>query len=350
MILKSFKKLFTNTSSYKNIAHLLRNGKTYFNVKNAHSASEQILTPVTYEHKLIENNILDLEHYDFSYEQYQSFHAQYLNNSFFLNQVNKPVLEKIHEDLLFVSHIFDNFALQDIGVELILTGGAVRDFVLGKSSMIKDLDITVNFTNNYQQYLMYQGCHNISSVIQVLLKEQNIQYDKLLDMPKNLARTDYYDHLHHLLEEVIEIKGKHFPIQLLCTNNSKVLINEFDFDISKISLRFFSNYPYVKNVNMPVKIEEYIARLEYGSEFVSHALAKKLSYHNESKTEDQITSELISHFPRVAKKYPEFACDIFSKHDENYSFTKQLFDKVNMFQNLNNKFPSKDQKIKSHKI
>lgn len=350
MILASFKRLFTNTKSYKNVVHLLRQGKAYFNVNKKQPTSEQSLITPVYEHNLIENNIPEIQNYDFSYEQYQHFHQQYLNNNFFLNEFNKPVLEKIHEDLLYVSHIFDHFALQDIGIELILTGGAVRDFVLGKSEMIKDLDITVNFTTSYQQYLMYEGCHSMASVIEVLLNEKNIKYDKLLDMPKNLVRSDQYDHLHHLLQEVIEIKGKHFPIQLLCTNNSKVLINEFDFDISKISLRFFSNYPYFKNVKMPRSIEEYITRLEYGPEFVSHALAKKLSYHNGGKTEDQITSELVGHFPRVAKKYPEFTYDIFSKNDENYSFTKQLFDKAHMFQTLSHKLPSKEKKIKSQKI
>lgn len=335
MTIDSFKNIFIN--NYKNVVIVFN---SIFNlskdVKNNLQKTSNSMN-LEYQDKLITDNTTGIKEYDFSHLDYQNFHSQFLNNTFFLNEKNKPVLEKIHEDLTFVYDIFNFFKEQQIGVELVLTGGAIRDFILGKSEQIKDLDITVNITSNYQHFLMYQQCHTISSVIETVLREKNIHYDKLCDLSKNFELRGMYNNIHNLLEEVIEIKGKHFPIQLLCTTNSNTLIKNFDFDISKIGLRLFSDYKIFKEITFPESLEQYVSRLEYGAEFVSHVLSKKLSYHNGGKNNEQIMSELTNHFPRVALKYPDFVCDIFSPHDENYSFTKQLFDKALLFNQFNNK-------------
>lgn len=363
MILDYFKKIFKDTTIYKNIAHILEQG---FTRSSFNSTSDLSLNPLNFKtvqmddyelnHSVdfidipIESNSTSTKEYDFSQKDYLLFHSEFLNNAFFLNEKNKEILQKIHEELTFIKEIFSPFDTQKIPFEIILTGGSVRDFILGKSESIKDLDITISFKGEYKQYLMYQGCSDMASVIGILLKDKEIHYNKLSELKKNFEIQSQYAHMHHLLEEVVEFKGKYFPIQLLCTNNSHLLINNFDFDICKIGLRVFSNVFYLKQVNMPQSLEEYISRLEYGPEFISHVLAKKLSYHNDGKSKDQIISELVNHYPRIAAKYPDFTCDIFSPTDANYNFTKELFDKASIYNKLQHNSEHSLQKNKTRKI
>lgn len=351
-----FKKLFKDKVLLKTISNntisnpgILRHDTYLKMFSKKEIDTNGIHVEFVYENKPISSNRTEEKNYNFSQEEYLDFHSKYLNNNFFLNSKNRPVLEKIHEDLLNVFELFKPFQVQNVGLEIILTGGSIRDFILGKSDQIKDLDIAINISNNYKKYLMYDGLHNPSDVIGFLLKEKNIEFNHLTSLSKNFERVGQYNAIHNTLQDVIEFQGKHFPIQLLCTDKPQQLINNFDFDISKVSLHFYCDL-YYKNLKIPQKIEEYISRLEYGPEFISHVLQKKLSYHNEDKNEQQINSEIVNHFPRIFDKYPEFNCEIFSTHDKNYQFTKALLDKVFTFKKLEHNLVAKDKKNKTHKI
>lgn len=349
MLLDYFKKIFKHIKPSKEIDFIKSLGLSHSDTL-INSSPEDNDNPQEFKDIPIDFTKINTTAFTFSEEDYLKFHAQFLNNNFFLNEKNKVVLQKIHEELIFIKDIFSPFDTQKIPLEIILTGGSIRDFILGKSHSIKDLDITINFTNDYKKYLMYQGCSDMASVIAVLLKDKEIEYSKLSTLKKNFEIQSQYAHMNHLLEEVVEFKGKHFPIQLLCTNNSHLLINNFDFDICKVGLRIFSNLFYLKSANMPECLEEYVSRLEYGPEFISHVLSKKLSYHNAGKSKDQITSELVHHYPRIAAKYPDFSCDIFSPTDDNYNFTKEIFEKASIFNKLQHNLESTTQKTKIRKI
>lgn len=347
MILNYFKNILRYVQHFKKTSSIKSYGSTPLSLPLNQSIEKNFI------HTPIELTDYVQKEFHFSPEDYVQFQSQVLNNTFFLNEKNKEVLQKIHEELLYIKDIFSPFDTQKIPLEIILTGGALRDFILGKSDCIKDLDITIHFQNNYKQYSMYQGCHNMASVIDILLKDKHIEYSHLSELKKNFEITNQYAYMHNLLEEVIEFKGKNFPIQLLCTNNSSSLIQHFDFDICKVGLRFFCNHSYLKQVNIPECLEEYISRVEYDLNFLSHVLSKKLIYRNAGKEEAQITSELTQHYPRIAEKYPDFHCDISFKEDKNYPFTKQLFDKVSLFNQLKiekNNIPSHLKKNKTNKI
>lgn len=141
--------------------------------------------------------------YQFSNEEYQNFHNQILNNDFFLNTKNQIILQNIHEEILRLINLLEPLKIFGTKFELVLTGGALRDFILNKSEQINDLDITINLTNNYRNFKDKDKVDLITH----LLEKNKIDYYKLSDKKKQFDRIDMYKNLHHLLHDVIEIQG-----------------------------------------------------------------------------------------------------------------------------------------------
>ena len=308
-----------------------------------HFCDNDTMPSVIYEDKTIVKNqgFYSSNPYDYNEIDYLSFHKQYLNNDFFLLPNNKAALEKIHDDLQYLINIFKPLQDQGIGFEIVLTGGAIRDFILGKSHLIKDLDITINISRYYKQFIAYEEFNEQADLVAYLLKNNNIAYHKLSDMKVNFDRVDMYHQKHNLLEEVIELKGINFPIQLLFTTNSHHLIHNFDFDICKIGVRVFCTHNSFKHTHFPTDIAQYVSRLEYENSFVSHVLSKKLSYHNGGKNSQQINNELLHHATRLINKYPDYILDVFNKHDDNFSFSEQIVHKILSFHSLDQKLSNK---------
>lgn len=282
---------------------------------------------------------LKYDQLEFTYESYLHF----VNENF--SDTNLKEKEKlinlILEDLSIIHELFTPLRENEISYSILLTGGAVRDLILGKP--ISDLDLFIQIQENPIKFFRASN-QNIteksSSLIEYLIKNKNMDYSfNDLDI-NHFVFKDMYVNLKQYLNGIIDLPLKNFKSQLLIGNND-FLPSIFDFDLCKAHLVIEDT---TQNKNFPL-INEFFSRLHYSPYFIGNILTKKITYNNDDRNLEQCHHELTYHLSKLLKKYPDYEVIIKHNKADNYDYCKEILQKTQLYLSLENKLVTEDKKI-----
>lgn len=244
--------------------------------------------------------------------------------------------------------------------EIGLTGGALRDFFTGRSSLIKDLDIIFyiseweyipmgesaeilnkNFDEYYHNNVTKFKNLNISPFLfdstigtikseqfifhmlsQLICKEFSIEYsfspralsDQALEaLKQNIDKSGYEN---TLLRGVIKLLDDklHYPVDILVSLESVASYTDrFDFNLCKIFL-YFNEKNTLKSVKEDMSDSEvlkYIHRTYMTESFLTDLVYKKISLNPIQMDMDAVAFSLTDHYPRLQNKFPEYSLHIY---------------------------------------
>lgn len=323
---------------------------SYFKKIFKKEKSSNTLTTPIFNHEVLKEedfyfDSLKYNQIDFSYESYVQFAQENFSENF--TKGKEEVINLIIEDLNIIHELFLPLRENDIQYSILLTGGAVRDFILGKP--ITDLDLFIQIQENPIKFFRASNQHiteKSSSLIEYLIKNKNMDYF-LNDLDSNhFIFKDMYSSLKPYLNGIIDVPLKNFKAQLLIGNDN-FLPSSFDFDLCKIHLVIEDTK---KNKTFPT-INELHSRLHYSPYFIGNVLLKKITYNNDDRTLEQCHQELTSHLTKVLQKYPDY--EVIIKHDkaDNYEYCKKILEKTQLFLKLDKNLKNtSENSVKKHKI
>lgn len=299
--------------------------------------------------------------YDFSIQQKErllNYFGKELTEEIltFKNEYFQSVLNQIEMINSLISPVFKEL---DIDYELHLTGGALRDHILNKTTQVKDLDILIEFSDKlYIEYMkgknsvekkenqkikierffieketiikkynliihkeqsrekilheiVYQIVNKIkdSEVKNFLLWDENkskfdnsIKEAPLIDSTKINEITPDDSIIYDGLFSVIKVKVKNFkyPMDLLLNSCRYSYLNNFDFNICKCLYT-------VKRLEINKKVDRLYLYDGFIKDVVDETLSLNSSIFNDEK---QIDRCLKDHYIRLKNKYAEYKINI----------------------------------------
>lgn len=278
-------------------------------------------------------------------KEYQKEFAEYINKENFYSNNKNIILEKIWEDSFFIYQKLKKLNNLGLTYTLDLTGGAVRDFILGKEKEIKDLDFMISIKTNDGDF-----CIN-KEKIQTLLPQENAEellynqelfYKKLIescfqnDIKKSFLNTSSYNFnsdktsIREKLIGVIKFKKQNYNMDLLITNAHKVkFLSSFDFNLCKTSFSLIGFY----HQNFPQKPEHFISRFSGDVSFFADIKNKKLTMFLDDFKEKEIIHSLNNHYLRLQKKYPDYKINLVFR---NNNISEENLNKKRLAENIIN--------------
>lgn len=317
------------------------------------------------------------ENRPFTPEQYEEIFHQLINLKNFMHQDKAPILKKLWEDAKLINDALEPIKKMGLNYTLDLTGGSVRDFILGKHHEIKDLDFMVSLTfgnlcfakngkiniNDYfskeeldvvnwgnrddvekQKINLLRLCMNRTKQVE---KHYFFEDDRFLPVAENSYGN--IQNTKDRLVGVVKLSGKdsHYPMDLLLTDYNKVqFIKEFDFDICKASFALVNKF-YEKD--FPKDYSHLISRFSAEIDFFADVYNKKFTYNCENKAKSQINRSLGDHLARLKNKYPDYELNLTGKNAYNYDHAKTHVWAQKLTEELNQN-KENEKKIKKVKI
>lgn len=285
-------------------------------------------------------------------DQYKAIFDEKINKTNFIdNKENFQILTNIYED---VKIVYDKLkVLEELGVNLTLdlTGGAVRDFIMGKD--ISDLDIMFSF-NDTEPYkegqpdvpslissVTFKKLKEIGFEVESLTKigwsdkeeDLNVRKTKLVELCllDKVEQTFFHTEESRTTEQkelgssgevyikvfrdrlcgVVKLKKQtSYKIDVLITDLRKYeFLQEFDINLCKASFVFKSKY-YEKD--FPKNPEHLLSRFVAEVEFFADIYNKKLTIDVNNKSIGMLDSILNKHLPKVQAKYPDYEFNLVS--------------------------------------
>lgn len=303
----------------------------------------------------------------FNIDDYNNIFNKYISKEHFLNEEKLPFLTKIWEDAHYLKEVFK--PLEEMGIDYVLdlTGGSVRDYVLGKHEQIKDLDFMLSIQDEHlsfyklERYFPQEHITELNLDNEDTLDSKKIKLIQLCFMAHNekmeifnnvgLEKKPETDSYHGYNEStkkarligVIKNSSEktHYPIDILLTDYSKVeFINDFDFDICKASFCFIN--PHVKK-DFPLEPSHLISRFVAPNEFWADVHNKFISYDAKARNTKHIDAAFEKHLPRIEAKYPDHKTIVVGEGENKpYALAKILTMELNI--ELDNKEVVKPQK------
>lgn len=312
---------------------------------------------------------------------YEEAFKKHISVKAFLNEKKTSYLSKIWKDALYLKTVFEPLKKLNIPYTLDLTGGSVRDFVLDRPQLIKDLDFMVSiqllageipdlrelkvFSDEelnrvgWPQTLLsgvkYAGLHfeyttDKNSLGQEDIDLMNINNPdflkvRLLQLCFNRAAEEVqcWDHSdkrsivvgennygadlfrQDRLISVFKTDGKrtNYPLDILLTDFPKTkFLNDFDFDICKASFCFIN--PHVKK-EFPKNNSHLISRFVATVDFWADVINKTITYNVVSRSKYQIDVSFEKHLPSIEKKYEDYKLLVVGDDQHRDYLDKKLF-------------------------
>ena len=285
-------------------------------------------------------------------DQYKAIFDEKINKTNFIdNKENFQILTNIYED---VKIVYDKLkVLEELGVNLTLdlTGGAVRDFIMGKD--ISDLDIMFSF-NDTEPYkegqpdvpslissVTFKKLKEIGFEVESLTKigwsdkeeDLNVRKTKLVELCllDKVEQTFFHTEESRTTEQkelgssgevyikvfrdrlcgVVKLKKQtSYKIDVLITDLRKYeFLQEFDINLCKASFVFKSKY-YEKD--FPKSPEHLLSRFVAEVDFFADIYNKKLTIDVNNKSIGMLDSIINKHLPKVQEKYPDYEFNLVS--------------------------------------
>jgi len=265
-------------------------------------------------------------------EDYANLFQKYISHDNFLAENKIPYLNKIWEDAKILEKILQPLTEMSIDYSLDLTGGSVRDYVLGNHDKIKDLDFMVSVQDEHVSYYKieqhFSQAHiqevNINSddsletkkvkLVQLCLlksQEEITVYNHIKDNKYNKGSSydPYFEITSTRPDEKARImavykinqRNTHYPIDIILTDYSKPhFIDDFDFDICKASLCFINSHV---NKQFPSEPNHLISRFVAPNEFWADVHNKRITYNCGYRNIYHVNGAFDKHLPRVKAKY-----------------------------------------------
>lgn len=296
------------------------------------------------------NPILITEPFDSSLSLKESqimsnkFFHSYLNNDFFLNDKNKPILEKIHEDLQYVFSIFHTLINFRVEFDFFWMGKSLTDFISGKAEFINHLELGMSFNENFTHFQHNKFSH-LDQLTQYLFETYQIPCEKTLE--NDLIENTFYPYLC----ESIELKGKHFSIKLFTSLRSdNTMVNHYPLDILRVKLKVFSNKSENTMISLLDNIHLYISHLEFKENFIASLLSQKVHYKNNALSSTHITHDFNAYLIPILSTYPTFSILIEKPESSNADYIQQSLNKISSYHKLQQHLEHKNTSIKKIKI
>lgn len=306
------------------------------------------------------NDWLTKQNRPLSHQQYKNLFTSTINVEQF--KKNSDTLNKIYEDVSQLYSVLKK--LDEIGISytLDITGGAARDFVLGRP--IKDIDIMLSILDNYENKNILRKLTDISFLkkhfnlesivgyIQDLMNSELDQEDFILkkqqlvslcfsdyisekftftssnkkegdcDYPTNMLANNRLLGVFKLSQEKMKL---HYPMDILLTDFPKLhFIKDFDLDICKVSFSLVSS---VYKTQFPQTSLELISRFTAELEFWADVQNKKITMNVDNITEKNIENSLKKHYQRVKEKYPDYELNLIASlsNSEKLAYAKNFY-------------------------
>ncbi len=309
--------------------------------------------------------------------QHEAIFREKINLKNFMSETQAPILKKMYDDLKFVYDALTVLKTLGIDFTIDLTGGAVRDFVLGKADKIKDLDVMISMSSGYSSYKIrslttedfekagFTQAHldavewggetdwavdeNVVTckLIALCFERHNAVSHKYfhsrdsraetrdLDKPEDPA-SDYADEMaRDRLQGVIKLAHPSFnyEIDLLVTDLAKPqFLNEFDIDICKASFSI-SNSHY--KTTFPKDHSHLVSRFIANQYFWADVLNKTLTVNTTTKSKKMVASTIEKHLPRVEAKYSDYKAQFAHSSNPNDA----VLEFANLTYNLKKEIP-----------
>lgn len=306
-------------------------------------------------------------------ETYKKAFNDHISVRAFLNEKKTGVLLKIWKDAMHLKTILEPLHKAGIEYTLDLTGGSVRDFVLNRQNLIKDLDFMLSISKfdgyspnlrngdffssqeldavgwpknvgaslkydlhiNPQNYNNQDGEPNVSlEELKVKLVElcfnrikEKIQVFNHATKRKEFIGSNRYGEemfREDRLISVFKMDGTktNYPIDILLTDFAKpAFLKDFDFDLCKASFCFIN--PHVKK-EFPKNHSHLISRFVAEKEFWADVINQKITYDSKLRSQYQMSVSFDSHLPRIEAKYPGYKAMVIGDGEERELADKQL--------------------------
>lgn len=316
-------------------------------------------------------------------KEYEFLFKSMINKEIFLdNKDNFKILTEIYNDVNIIYN--DLKVLEKLGfsITLDLTGGAVRDFVMGKAKEITDLDIMISFNDTivYDNNSEYSEVSFITAknLKQVGFKEKNLDTIKWSDTEKDLnlrktqliqlcllnkveeifthtdssrltsqktvveTKEDYIKTFKDRLCGVIKVKKqKNYKIDILITDLKRYeFLQQFDINLCKCSFVFKNKH---NNKGFPSKPEYLLSRFSAEIDFFADIYNKKITVDVNEKSMNMLDSILNKHLPKVMAKYPDYQFNLVSSGNIKPNYLAEVNRKI-FLDSLNNSLIEKEVK------
>lgn len=370
-----------------------------FNQHNDLKLPEPVRSPLTpYFKKEQYVNILGFDSRKFSKEDYQKSFEQHINIKNFLSEDKAPILKKLWEDSHFIYDAL--LPLEKLGIKytIDLTGGCVRDFILGKHHDIKDCDVMFsissltelnfekfselftqeemlevgfisNLTSNFyldeqKKIQLLQMCLNRTQhVHQSYFFTKAERRDKVTDFElkeepeiSEEEQNDPYFEFEYTpdiipdgLLGVIKLSGDklNYPMDILITNlNKPKFLSDFDFDICKAS---FSIKNEVYQHEFPKDYSHFLSHFSANSHFWADVHNKTITYQLDGRSKKEIDRSFESHLKRLIQKYPDYQINLsylsFSEKISKHVDLKQYAQNLLIVKNFEHRLPEHEHNV-----
>lgn len=313
----------------------------------------------------------------FSYEEFIKNSSKKTYNSLLRKLIHEnskipndklEIINLILKDCLSIYKSLLPLYLHNIHFSLSLSGGAVRDLLLGNHHKIKDLDLVLSIhkikiptvKEMYQSWgfdsLQFHWLAlpqiNHSNNLAITEKEKTYHIIKHLISKHHSLLIDYAprgnddgeksEYLVKDLNGVIKINTPtlHYPVDLLITN-SKIdsFIEKFDFNICKASISLVKDTDTkFKDFFFPKNATEFLKELKPTKGFLHDAKNKNITMDMNFRSVSDINTSIEKHLPRIIEKYPTYNLkfpldegDISLKEKESiilhYNMNKKILEK-----------------------
>lgn len=240
-----------------------------------------------------------------------------------------------------------------------IAGGALRDVLLMKKPIIKDIDIFLEFPKDLSdEYLNSEKKRN--RILQMLstfggagksvLIESEVgcgsQVLEVVSHKKEMGEKSQDSYLAHSMVDIIKLKGEllKFDVELILapTEPDRFIFESFDFSFCKCAIKlptedsfgFFNLSGWARVLVDKLKREEAILNAEekkarliekcltsnwaLGLNFLKDVFDKKISFEGMRYTSEQAEYSLREHYERISKKYPEYKVTVSEEFERLY--------------------------------
>lgn len=254
--------------------------------------------------------------------------------------------------------------------DVAITGGAIRDLLLGKYHSVKDLDILLSIDKSHvAQVLKRTPRLNVLSFLgqdidNFIDWNQDTPFKQFFSMAHYLTKKQYcieknvhiddfskkdqeYGKMiaHSRLEGVIKIQSddnNYYPIDLLVTDMpiKEYIDNTFDFNICKTYVNILQKE---NTKNRPYNVFSFMDNLYINPYFLEDVKNKTITlFMPKQRSLDSIEYSVMEHLPRIQKKYSNFSLNLVDCDKAPYSDWKKAYEQK---QHLQNTLPQKDDEI-----
>ena len=300
--------------------------------------------------------------------------------------------------------------LEKLGIrfELWLTGGSVRDLLLGHENNINDLDIMLSFVHhtskrkitgkqfiemtginpldypgiawldkNYNEPpfshwekksdnersdsdIKIQACYDMSYCL--VAQKLKIQSHYIPYLKSKTVSTDAIieeDYLDNRLRGVLKINMPHWKwkCDLLITQHAPLaFLKAFDFGICKVAVQLYNSSLAIESKeSFPLDVKEFFLNIRFDKDFLEDYELKQIRMNAQTVNIGQLKHSFDIHLPKILKKYPWKLVVIEDKtlnsDSEEESHEKSKYINTHIFNNkLNQSLNEKITKIRSQKI